>query len=59
MGVDPTDPDAIADVFMNPAKRALIEEKIKAAEKHAAMTGLFDAASLLVKPFCLSVSLRR
>lgn len=45
MGVDPTDADAIADVFMNPAKRALIEEKIKAAEKHAAMTGLFDAAS--------------
>lgn len=45
MGVDMTDPDAIADAFMNPAKRPMLNELEKEANAHAGMTGLLDAGS--------------
>ena len=45
IGVDLQEPQSIVDAFTNPAKRALLEEKIKDANAHAAATGLFDAAS--------------
>ena len=45
LGVDPQDPEAVADMFMNPAKRAVMDQIIKEAEEHALMTGIADAAS--------------
>ena len=45
MGVNPTNADDIADAFLNPAKRAMLNEIIDEANKHGMATGAWDAAS--------------
>lgn len=44
-GVDFRDANAVADAFMNPAKRDMLNQVIKEANAHAGMTGLADAGS--------------
>lgn len=45
LGIDPSDPNAIAEAFTNPAKRVFIDAAVNEANAHALGTGLFDAAS--------------
>lgn len=45
-GIDLTDPKSIASAYLDPAKRDMLTDAVKRAEKHAAATALFDAASI-------------
>lgn len=45
-GIDLTDPKSIASAYLDPAKRDMLTDVVKRAEKHAAATALFDAASI-------------
>lgn len=45
-GIDLTDPKSIASAYLDPTKRDMLKNAIDRAEKHAAATALFDAASI-------------
>lgn len=45
-GIDLTDPKSIASAYLDPAKRDMLTDAVKRAEKHAAATALFDTASI-------------
>lgn len=45
-GIDLTDPKSIASAYLDPEKQGMLTSAIKRAEKHAAATALFDAASI-------------
>lgn len=45
-GIDLTDPKSIASAYLDPTKRDMLKNAIDRAEKHAAATALFDAASV-------------